>query len=216
MSENNFLDLSRYDDGRWIRLFDFINFFIEIDYVYTRDKRDEKTFIKIYRNRGNMWYDGLSKKRVCKEYSECSFIDYATTELPIFYKLKIEKDRENIKTELYNSDEEVDQKEMDLFTGCSLDTKFICPKPIQLEHNSDKPNYDHRGSNHTKIILLWNKNWTVIPKNDTITLGELAECYYRIKSHKWDQNYELFCRSKIDSARFDDVIRIKMTFDYGS
>lgn len=73
-------------------------------------------------------------------------------------------------------------------------------------------NCDHRGSNHCKIFLKQDCN---IEIHGIITMKMFVDACYKLKSHKWDNWYELFCGSK--HIRFDDgnIIAV-VDFDHGS
>ena len=73
-------------------------------------------------------------------------------------------------------------------------------------------NDDHRGSNHCKIFLNQSVN---ITEHNMITMKQFIDMCYQLKSHKWDQWYELF--SGITSCDLvDDTIDIMINFDHGS
>jgi hypothetical protein len=92
----------------------------------------------------------------------------------------------------------------------TLNTK-ICPDEFSVELiNTCGINEDHRGSNHTDIQLDFNPNWVLRGS----TLRDLVEGMYRVKSHKFDYNYELFCGSQITKVK--NGIRIEFDFDHGS
>jgi len=43
----------------------------------------------------------------------------------------------------------------------------------------------------------------------------LVDAYYKIKSHKWDKNYEMFCG--VDECEFrGNLIFVGLKFDHGS
>jgi len=56
-------------------------------------------------------------------------------------------------------------------------------------YNPSGRNNDHRGSDHCKIDLKYYKNYEL---DCPVTLKNFFEGLYRMKSHKWDNNYELF------------------------
>jgi hypothetical protein len=71
-------------------------------------------------------------------------------------------------------------------------------------------NDDHRGSDHTKIILPFQEQYVL--KNNS--LKELIKGLYKIKSHKFDKWYELFSTAKVEF--YSREIFIKLDFDHGS
>jgi len=77
--------------------------------------------------------------------------------------------------------------------------------------NSCGINADHRGSDHCNVFLpMHNK----IKKKKYVTLYDLAIIYYKLKSHKWDSCYEMFCYSNVTMCNKD--IAVSLIFDHGS
>lgn len=71
-------------------------------------------------------------------------------------------------------------------------------------------NFDERGSNKTEIELDFNDTW----KLKTNSVADLVEGLYRIKSHKFDYWYELFC--DITMKITGNEIFLNFVFDHGS
>ena len=87
------------------------------------------------------------------------------------------------------------------------------PYNIELKHNELKPNDEHRGSNHTRIILDFPRLLSINKKE--LMLLEFAEYLYRIKSNKFDHHYEMFY--KIETiTNLGNKSRWNLKFDYGS
>lgn len=76
--------------------------------------------------------------------------------------------------------------------------------------NASGINEDDRG-NDENILLPYIKT---IKLNSTFTLNELFVAYHKIKSHKFDYWYELFCN--VDITRSDNKMLIEFSFDHGS
>ena len=74
-------------------------------------------------------------------------------------------------------------------------------------------NDDHRGSDHTRIILDHTDTSHV---TNGCTLYDLANACYRLKSHKFDNNYELFNESTIVTSKHSNEYTITLSFDHGS
>lgn len=72
-------------------------------------------------------------------------------------------------------------------------------------------NIDHRGSTHCAVNLIQHDSLTYSKR---ITIMDATIAYYKVKSHKWDEWYELFCDAKI-SRRGKDLT-ISLEFDHGS
>ncbi len=77
--------------------------------------------------------------------------------------------------------------------------------------NKQGVNDDHRGSNHTRIVLDFN---SVFPLDENPTIMTFAEACYRIKGNKFDYWYELY--GGIDLKVDEDTYWIDVGFDHGS
>ena len=77
--------------------------------------------------------------------------------------------------------------------------------------NTSKFNKDHRGADHCQILLPWND---IIIKKRPITLYELMQYYYELKSHKFDKGYESF--NGAENITTGKNIRLEIAFDHGS
>lgn len=87
---------------------------------------------------------------------------------------------------------------------------------IVVEHDHEEPNTDHRGSDHTAIILPFRRRIG----SKRCSLRHFIDALYMIKSHKFDQNYEMFCGCKCETIVNSDLVPTKthiiVNFDYGS
>jgi len=90
------------------------------------------------------------------------------------------------------------------------DMKLICGKEIHL-YNHCGENEDHRGSDHTKIILDFHDHYIL---NSNCSLQQFADACYRVKSHKFDYWYELYSDAQIMEQT--DTYYIDISFDHGS
>ena len=70
---------------------------------------------------------------------------------------------------------------------------------------------DHRGSDHTKIIL---KKYDSITLNGDISLYDFIVACFKVKHHKFDLWYELYCNSNLKYE--SNNIIIELIFDHGS
>lgn len=88
--------------------------------------------------------------------------------------------------------------------------------PIVVEHDHKEPNTDHRGSDHTAIILPFKRR----VGSQRCTLRHFIDALYMIKSHKFDHNYEMFLGCKCETVLNDNLspreTHIIVNFDYGS
>jgi hypothetical protein len=78
-------------------------------------------------------------------------------------------------------------------------------------HNNNGINNDHRGSNHCKIALQYYDDYII---STPLTAHKLALAYYRIKSHKFDDWYELYCNCNCMAE--NDTLNVYLNFDHGS
>ena len=90
--------------------------------------------------------------------------------------------------------------------------QLIGYKHINL-HNINGFNDDHRGSNHCKVKLKFFDDYLI---STPLTAHELALAYYRVKSHKWDNNYELYCDCENIADDYTDTLNVYLHFDHGS
>lgn len=89
--------------------------------------------------------------------------------------------------------------------------------PVDLRvtlHNGCGINDDHRGSDHTDIYLDFNSTWVLTGP----TLRDLVEGLYRVKSHKFDRNYEMFIEATLKCLGQDGQreLHVHLVFDHGS
>lgn len=77
--------------------------------------------------------------------------------------------------------------------------------------NRRGPNEDHRGSTHCKIYLQMHD--CVFLERD-LTFKDLAIAFYKLKSHKFDKWYELYCNLELRKIR--NILEIALRFDHGS
>ena len=76
--------------------------------------------------------------------------------------------------------------------------------------NSSGYNYDRRGSDCCEIMLDFHEEYNFKPTN----LTEFFKALYRMKSHKWDDNYELYGFS--EASVYDEKLCICINFNHGS
>lgn len=91
----------------------------------------------------------------------------------------------------------------------------VFPKEIEKITliNISGTNEDHRGSDHVDIDL---NLWDEIDLGGN-TLGDLATGFFCVKSHKFDNWYELYCGVKrIEWNEETKTLEISIWFDHGS
>lgn len=181
----------------------------EIRYVTYKDRK--------YYNSTNQWYDRKEEpgdenrdydpNMECENYdSDCDFDKiYPKKSDKVQYIIEYNKKLTNWNDDYVNTD--LIRKilhigpEKVLLTGLDF---------ISVD-NHRGVNPDHRGSDHCKIYL---ECYDTFRMGCPIDLLTFANNLYRIKSHKWDKWYELFCGVVLINNK--DSLRIIMEFDHGS
>jgi hypothetical protein len=92
----------------------------------------------------------------------------------------------------------------------ALDTKYAFDKPLTIV-NSCGVNDDHRGSDHTKIVLDFHEE---INLPSTCSAIELIDTFFRLKSHKFENWYEMYCGCEVDDVGVKYIV--SLDFDHGS
>jgi len=175
---------------------------VNIDHVVCDGKK--------YYQRANAWngaHPDDTSEEECDGYRECSFRSAREeTKGHIEYVLEYEKG------DSYEDDEVL----TDLRSKIDgLDT-VVFPTGIQIRlKNVSGFNEDHRGSDHTKIKLDFSPSCVVESTENGITLRALADAAMRIKSHKFDRHYEMYCGVKRFTFE-NNVLTIFIHFDHGS
>lgn len=159
---------------------------------------------KIYKRFDNQWNnrEDVDKTKKCKSYWNCDLEEPASLDAHCEYKIHIDHEP-NI------DDEECDTKIIEKFFQNI--SKLIFPSKYKVTlKNLSGINHGHRGSDHMPIELDYHDSF-VLENNrfDTFIDG----CY-RIKSHKFDTHYELFCEACINKKQ--NEITISFDFDHGS
>lgn len=205
------------------QLLKFIYVTTEISYVYVQSGDG---IINKYYNRKNLWYNEPNdesgepndesdepddESNECTGYRNCDFNNFEITKLPIQYKFKYAPEKFN--QEMAN-EYGIDDHMMMLLKGNIHDIYLLSDKKIIIKNRSGF-NYDHRGSNHTKIKLNFQPEITLIPVDGKIPFEQFIRACFDIKSHKFDFWYELYCGiGKI--IKSDDAIEVIVEFDHGS
>jgi hypothetical protein len=171
--------------------------------------------VEDFYNRGNEWMEGPDPQ--CQGYDECKTDkDRFSTEEPINYHIV------SSSSELcFDIDRFPQSDPLVLFLRNSRtlninNIHFACSKAILFHHSHFRPNADHRGSDHTQLILDWNESWLLRPTAGILTFRDLAEGLYRVKSHKFDDNYEMLFGAYGLKSNGGNCIRVTLNFDYGS
>jgi hypothetical protein len=140
---------------------------------------------KDYYNRTNKWYRSKQNDKECDGYAECE-LEYKDPVGEIQYHVSVPKYKEAI----------------------------LCQFKEITVINVSGVNVDHRGSDHTEILLPAEYSWTI--KKPCITVQDLAEAFFRVKSHKFDSWYELYMQDYLQVKLEDGVLTLTARFDHGS
>jgi hypothetical protein len=191
-------------------LIDFIYQTVRIKYVYIFSNN---TKIKYY-NRINKWHthtiDNTDVK--CDGYFDCELDDFETIKEKIYYKFDYHPEYFS-----HNNDDnyKINKKIFHSLMTNNIDAIYLkSTKPINIINRMGF-NEDHRGSNHTKIILDFFHVAKLIPAKNIITFKNFAVACFNIKSHKFDFWYELYFGVKHVITN-DKYIDIEVDFDHGS
>lgn len=181
---------------------------------------------KKYYNSSNLWYDRKQENMEhdpdieCENYMDDCDFDTINPKNPDNVKYLIEYDK-NRTHWTYDYDN------IDLIRKISyadIEKVMLTGYDLIMIINKCGRNNDHRGSDHCKIYLQMYGKYEI---NLPINLFEFANCLYRIKSHKWDNHYELYCGIKTPCSQiykyYDDNLLIEQNglnilfeFDHGS
>jgi hypothetical protein len=169
-----------------------------------------------YYETGNMWESYNIKKRPpydpdteCNEYRRCKRKPtiYATINDRIKYILKFDYSEKNI---LSKKDKKYNELVLQILPYKLKNVLLIGFDKLIIK-NGCGPNNDHRGSDHCNVFLPMH-NKVNIKKYGT--LYNLAIAYYKLKSHKWDNHYEMFSGSK--TVIHEGNVKVTLDFDHGS
>lgn len=180
-------DVSKFSDRDWVSLIDGLLKCTEIEKVNV----GEKIF--------------MPESTDCSD-KDCDFAEKICPKGKIHYQLRMfEPGGDGI---------EYTENILKTLPKLNLETKLKSLKRIIL-HNTNREPYDedHRGTDHIKVKMDWNRDWMVSSKSK-FTVRDLVEAIYRIKSRKWDTWSELFTDVKIKKSK--NILFLNITFDYGS
>lgn len=213
----------------WERLISLMISSYEISYFTYDDKN--------YINCTSLWYDHNTINKIllknnitlchennnCTDYLDCyhkdkyNFIDPNTSDVEYNYfgTLDLERDEEFFIDEdnISTLDENITNMFLhinSLLSNIPLnEIIFSMDKNIKMKNKSGF-NHDHRGSDHTLIKLPFKKSCQL---NKEFSMQELLTAITNMKSHKFDENYEMFCSAK---ANIDENINVTLIFSHGS
>ena len=182
---------------------------------------------RTYLNRSSTWYTRKCKGEhydpdiECTGYDGCEYGVEDCDEIPASARF-IVSDPQNIKYNLaWDTTSFEEFAETNEWSEESV-SKFIKiseidPKHVKLNFgrldlsNSCGFNRDHRGSDHTRIVLDFAETQVL---QDGCTLHDYATAFHRLRSHKFDSWYEMFCGAEI--SKTDAGYAIDLGFGHGS
>jgi hypothetical protein len=93
-----------------------------------------------------------------------------------------------------------------------LNTLFYTDKSISLRHDRKPPNYDSRGMVELDFQLQYHNQWYFPP--GYYTLYDFVNAIYRMKSHKFENWYEMFEGVKVQQSF--NTYNVSVEIGYGS
>lgn len=167
---------------------------------------------KMYYERTNTWSNSdhpddasHDKDVVCDGYSKCEdkhddIIECEPSEVEYVFEQMINDIHDDADClEFFNRDDN------------NLDEIIVVGHRYISFENMSGINDDHRGSTHCKLTLDYEDT---IEFERYITLKDVCDTFYRLKSHKFDNWYEMYCRTK--KMREEQNYYFELTFDHGS
>lgn len=184
-----------------------------IGYIYSSHSLDAVVYKGLmYYNQPNQWngaeppdtdHDPLSP---CTGYDECEF--EKGRELVRIKPEKGEKIEYLLGLNGLNDEEDSILYQIhNVFSGSS---RILHSKKLILQNG--RFNDDHRGSDHTRIILDFPKEVELKPK--ATKMEDFTDALFRLRSHKFDNWYEMYYTTYTETDK--NEIRIKVDFDHGS
>jgi hypothetical protein len=162
---------------------------------------------KVYFPRSNVWNSKEDAEGPCcgdTDHEECIFTDVVKPKGDLVYNIDYSPDQD-----VFDTEEE--EKQWSLFQEQGKEMEVFPKGKILILRNDNGVNDDHRGSDHTQIRLDFNEIWVCRGNK----MADLAEAYFRVKSHKFENCYELLCG--INSIKeINQGYIITLGFDHGS
>lgn len=219
------LDESITNEKFWSQLFKLINCSYQIDYIKYKHKK--------YFNCSNMWNDAkivikkfklLNIKPCHKDYECCGYFDCDSKR---YNKKKVNLDEiEYVFSSQFDFEELFDyydeklleninkiinqMNEMNEFNFEPKKIIFSSEKNIKII-NENGFNDDHRGSDHTLLKLPFVSE---VDLGKKFSLYDILVANFNLKSHKFDNWYELYCGTKCTQT-YNSII-VSLDFDHGS
>jgi len=146
----------------------------------------------------------------CNEYTKCpnvipSIIPNDPDDITYVFDWDLDDIRED--------EDDIDPKLTELVQNSSHERIIIDGFDTLILRNISGYNVDHRGSDHCPVALPF---YTTLVIKGPLTLEELATAFSKLKSHKWDYNYEMYCDCEVKTCGPGKNLDIALTFDHGS
>lgn len=164
-----------------------------------------------YYNQPNQWNDTEPPDTVhdpltrCTGYDECEFEE--GKELVRISPKNGEKIKYNIGRIELDADDDSILFQIDKVFGRG---GIIHSKPLVLMY--DDFNEDHRGSDHTRIILDFPEEVKLKPS--LTKMEDFTDALFRLRSHKFENNYEMYFNTHTEIRK--NEICVTLDFDHGS
>ena len=196
-----------------------------LQYIYKTTRIERIVYEGMsYYERSNMWEGDIPNERPdndpdveCDGYGDCKVEEEIFPEDPDSVKYKLEYDKVYAAQIIENGDLDEWCENTELLiklatTNTSSENIILTgPNSIILK-NRCGINRDHRGSDHCKVKLAFYDTYVV--KCPTNLLHFMETCY-RVKSHKWDKWYELYCGANVEKVP-ENCLKVDIIFDHGS
>lgn len=172
---------------------------------------------KEYYPRTNKWYRGPTPRpeskhdrdEECDGYYECQTN-------PSIYPKKSSEPEYVIEYDYNKLDDEPEEpykipKLIKKIGKCKIHNISISGYDAIIIKNIAGVNGDHRGSDHCKVYLRYHSS---VELKCPVKMTDFIESLYKIKSHKFDEWYEMYLRSNITIKK--NKLIISIDFDHGS
>ncbi len=236
-----YLNLDNSNNRFWYQIFKLMNNYYQIDWIEYKNKyyfnctnqwfEGDEVIQKMRLHN----IEPCHKNHVCDGYEDCenfkkynrinvdsiSNVNYTFSGTIDVDDLKMwidgyedDEDEEEDEDELNknNTEPEVNKiiLEMSQLNLPPREIKFISTTDIVIINDCGF-NGDHRGSDHTTLKLPWVDR---VHLGKEFTFHDLLSANANLKSHKFDNNYELFCTTNCKAM--NDLIKVELHFDHGS
>jgi len=214
-------DMDIHSNKFWTQLFQIINSCYQVAYITYKGKN--------YFNCSNTWYDAKYALKYMKDnnivpcHEDNNDEEYTkhVKQSQIEYKFMGNFNYEEIIDLLIYEDENEAFDKVDIhptIENLSINFRSLTPEKIIfisttniILKNDAGINEDYRGADKTHIALPFSNK---IKLNKEFTLKDLLVANTQLKSHKFDNNYEMYCGTECEITANNVIVNINM--DHGS